>query len=69
VRAAHGPEPGCGPVAPSSGQGGSRLPPCQSRTVRETFASHGSSSQRALSWLPLGVRLVMTVAVHQDEVG
>ena len=52
----------------SYGQGGGHPPPCHSRTVRDTFASHGSSVERSLSLTPFRVGDVVTVGVQQGEV-
>jgi len=52
----------------SYGQGGGRPPPCHSRTVRDTFASHGSSVERSLSLTPFRVSNIVTVGVQQNEV-
>ena len=38
--------------------------PRHSRTVRETFTSHGSSDDESLSWIPLSVDFVMTVTMR-----
>lgn len=48
--------------------GASRRSGHRSRTVRETFISHGSSYDEPLSWAPGAVHFVMAVSMEKRQV-